>query len=132
MLITWGKHFIIDANQCQGSITSIDNINGFITDLCRIGGMTKKGNLVVENFPDNQYNRERDLVGYSVVQIISLSNITLHINFISKTIYFDFFTCGELNEDKVTNLFKYYFRPETIKTILLNREAIDANVPFVT
>ena len=132
MLITWGKHFIIDANKCEGNITCIENINNFITDLCRVGGMTKKGNLIVENFPDNQYNRERDLVGYSVVQIVSLSNVTLHINFISKTIYMDWFTCGELNEDKVINLFKYYFRPETIKTILLNREAIDANVPFVT
>jgi S-adenosylmethionine/arginine decarboxylase-like enzyme len=131
-MISWGKHFIIDANQCLGGITSIENINNFITDLCRVGGMTKKGNLIVENFPDNQYNREMDLVGYSVVQIISLSNITLHINFISKTIYFDFFTCGKLEEDKVINLFRYYFRPETIKTILLNREAIDANVPFVT
>jgi S-adenosylmethionine/arginine decarboxylase-like enzyme len=132
MLISWGKHLIIDANQCLGSITSIDNINGFITDLCRVGGMTKKGKMIVETFPDNQYNRERDLVGYSVVQIISLSNITLHINFISKTIYMDWFTCGKLEEDKVINLFRYYFRPETIKTILLNREAIDANVPFVT
>jgi S-adenosylmethionine/arginine decarboxylase-like enzyme len=132
MLISWGKHFIIDANQCSGNITNIENINNFINDLCRIGKMEKKGGLIVENFPDIQYNRERDLVGYSVVQIISLSNITLHINFISKTIYFDFFTCGELNEDKITNLFRYYFIPETIKTILLNREAIDANVPFVT
>jgi S-adenosylmethionine/arginine decarboxylase-like enzyme len=132
MLISWGKHLIIDANQCEGSIKSIDNINGFITDLCRVGGMTKKGKMIVETFPDNQYNRERDLVGYSVVQIVSLSNVTLHINFISKTIYMDWFTCGELNEDKVINLFRYYFRPQTIKTILLNREAIDANVPFVT
>ena len=44
----------------------------------------------------------------------------------------DWFTCGQLEEDKVINLFRYYFRPQAIKTILLNREAIDANVPFVT
>lgn len=130
MLITWGKHFIIDANKCQGSITSIDNINCFITDLCNLGGMTKKGKMIVEEFPNNEYNRERDLVGYSVVQIVSLSNITLHINFISKTIYMDWFTCGELDKEKVMNLFKYYFRPETVKTILLNRDAIDLSIPF--
>lgn len=130
--MTWGKHLIIDANQCSGSITSIDNIKNFINDLCRLGKMEKKGGLIVENFPDIPSNRERDLVGYSVVQIVSLSNVTLHINFISKTIYMDWFTCGKLEEDKVINLFRYYFRPETIKTILLNREAIDANVPFVT
>lgn len=132
MLKSWGKHLIIDANQCNSSITSISNINEFITDLCRVGGMTKKGKMIVETFPDNQYNRERDLVGYSVVQIVSLSNVTLHINFISKTIYMDWFTCGELEEDKVIHLFRFYFRPQMIKTILLNREAIDASVPFVT
>ena len=128
--MTWGKHLIIDANRCEGSITSIDNINGFITDLCRIGGMTKKGKMLVEEFENNEYNRERDLVGFSVVQIVSLSNITLHINFISKTIYMDWFTCGQLDKESVVNLFKYYFRPETVKTILLNREARDCSLPF--
>jgi hypothetical protein len=39
---------------------------------------------LLEYFEDNEYNRERDIVGYSVVQIISLSNITNHINEISK------------------------------------------------
>jgi len=128
--MAWGKHLIIDANQCEGSITALDNIYGFVTDLCRIGGMTKKGKMIVEEFENNEYNRERDLVGFSIVQIISLSNITLHINFISKTVYFDFFTCGELDKDVVINLFHYYFRPKTVKTILLNRDAIDSNLSF--
>ena len=127
----WGRHIIIDANKCEGSITNLDTINAFITDLCRVGKMQKKGKLIVEEFEDNEYNRERDLVGYSVVQIISLSNITLHINFISKTIYFDFFTCGELETDKVVNLFQYYFRPEMIKKIRLDRDAVEYYLPFI-
>ena len=128
--MTWGKHLIIDANQCEGSITSIDNINGFITDLCRIGGMTKKGKMLVEEFENNEYNRKRDLVGFSVVQIISLSNITLHINFISKTIYLDFFTCGQMNSTAIESSFDKHFNPQTKKIIILQRDATDITLPF--
>jgi hypothetical protein len=127
----WGRELIIDANKCEGSITNLDTIKDFITDLCRVGGMQKKGEMHVEVFEDNEYNRERDLVGYSVVQIVSLSNITLHINFISKTVYLNWFTCGELETDKVVNLFQYYFRPEMIKKIRLDRDAVEYYLPFI-
>ena len=49
--------------------------------------MKRKGKLIVETFEENEFNIENDLVGFSIVQIISLSNITLHINFISRTVY---------------------------------------------
>jgi len=127
----WGKHFIIDANECQNDITNINIIKIFIDDLCDLGKMKKKGELIVEEFEDNQYNRERDLVGFSIIQIISLSNITLHINFISKTIYFDFFTCGDLNEEKVISLFQHYFNAKGIKKIYLKRDAIARELPFI-
>jgi S-adenosylmethionine/arginine decarboxylase-like enzyme len=127
----WGYHLIIDANECSGNITDINNFQNFINDLCRIGEMKRKGNMVVEEFEDNEYNRERDIVGYSIVQIISLSNITLHINFISKTIYFDFFTCGDLNEDLIISLFEHFFNPKSIKKISLKRDAINAELPFI-
>lgn len=129
--MSWGKHLIIDANECnEDNIKNLEKINDFINDLCDIGKMQKKGNLIVEYFPENQFNIDNDLVGYSIVQIISLSNITLHINFISRTIYFDFFTCGELNENSIINLFNFYFKPKTIKKIILQRDAINQKLPF--
>lgn len=128
--MVFGKHLIIDANECK-NIENLEHIKNFIDDLCVLGKMEKKGNLIVEIFEDNKYNRDNDLVGYSIVQIISLSNITLHINFISKTIYFDFFTCGTLKEDLVNILFTNYFNPKTIKKIKLQRDAINFKLPFV-
>ena len=127
----WGYHLIIDANECSGNITDIDNFENFIDDLCRIGEMKRKGELIVEEFEDNEYNRERDIVGYSIVQIISLSNITLHINWVSKSIYFDFFTCGDLDEKLIISVFKTYFNPKSIKKIFLKRDALDAELPFI-
>lgn len=130
--MTFGKHLIIDANLCdEENIKNIEKIKHFIDDLCEIGNMQKKGEMIIEIFPENKFNIDNDLVGYSIVQIISLSNITLHINFISRTIYFDFFTCGILKIDLIENLFNNYFNPKTIKKIILQRDAINQNLPFI-
>jgi len=130
--MTWGKHLIIDANLCDEiNIRNIEKIKHFIDDLCEIGKMEKKGELIIEEFPETKFNIENDLVGFSIVQIISLSNITLHINFISRTIYFDFFTCGALKTDLIAVLFNNYFNPKTIKKIILQRDAFNVKLPFV-
>lgn len=129
--MVFGHHLIIDANECSGEIRSIEKITDFIDDLCEIGQMKKKGDLIIEEFEENQFNINNDLVGYSIVQIISLSNITIHINFISRTIYFDFFTCGKIKEGLIVALFKNYFNPKTIKKIIINRDAINLKLPFV-
>jgi len=119
----FGKELILDCDDCQGNITSKDIIQEFIDILVKELDMKKKGETIFEYFEDNEYNRERDIVGYSVVQIISLSNITLHINEISKTVYLNLFTCGNMNEDKVVFLFNNYFRPMKVKKQILIRDA---------
>ena len=130
--MVFGKHIIIDANECnENKIKDLNNIKNFIDVLCKVGKMKKKGDIIVEFFPETKFNIKRDLVGYSIVQIISLSNITLHINFYSRTIYFDFFTCGSLRKNIIMILFYIYFSPKTIKKIMLNRDAIDTDLPFV-
>lgn len=128
--MVFGKHLIMDACYCKGNIENIENINDFINDLCDIGRMEKKGDLIIEVFEDNEFNRDNDLVGYSIVQIISLSNITLHINFISKTIYLDFFTCGQMNSTAIESSFDKHFNPQTKKIIILQRDATDIRLPF--
>ena len=114
---------MIDASGCNGNITSKEHIQKFINNLVDLMGMQKKGDTIFEYFEHNEYNRERDIVGYSVCQIISLSNITIHINEISRTIYLDIFTCGELDETKISILFSDYFLPKKIKKNMLIRDA---------
>jgi len=126
----FGTHLILDSDCCEGNITSIDHIQEFINKLVEDMGMKKVGSTIFEYFEDNDYNRERDIVGYSVVQIISLSNITIHINEISKTIYLDVFTCSQLDIEKVIDIFRDYFKPKTINTLELKRDAKNIN-PFV-
>ena len=119
----FGQELLLDGYNCQGNINNKNYIQLFIDELVLKSGMKKKGKTIFEYFEDNEYNRERDIVGYSVVQIISLSNITLHINEISKSIYLNFFTCGELNDNLVVKMFKDYFDPEHFRVSIVERDA---------
>ena len=119
----FGTLLIIDADCCEGNITSKEHIQEFINKLVEDMGMKKVGDTIFEYFLSNQYNRKRDIVGYSVVQIISLSSITIHINEISRTIYTDIFTCGDLDETRICLLFSDFFIPTKIKKQLISRNA---------
>ncbi len=119
----FGTLLIIDADCCEGDITNKNHIQQFIDKLVEEMGMKKKGETVFEYFEDNEYNRERDIVGYSVFQCISLSSIVIHINDISRTMYLDVFTCSDLDETKVGLLFSDYFKPKRIKKRIFTRDA---------
>lgn len=129
--MVFGYELIIDGNDCIGEIRDKQHIQNFIDDLCELSKMKKKGDTIFTYFEDNDYNRSRDIVGWTVIQVISLSNITIHINEISRTIYFQIFTCGEIKEDLINILFQNYFKPKEIKKIKLQRDAINNLSPFV-
>ena len=119
----FGSHLIVDADCCEGNITDKNHIQEFINQLVAKLGMKKMGDTQFIYFEDNSYNRERDIVGYSVFQCISLSSIVIHINEISKTMYFDCFTCSELNESDVILLFSDFFKAQKIKKQMIVRDA---------
>ena len=120
----FGRELIIDMKDCLGNITSKEHIQDFINSLISKIGMQKKGETIFEYFEDNDYNRERDIVGYSIVQIISLSNITIHINEISKSVYFNLFTCGDLDELKVVLIVSDFFLPLKMNKKIIIRDAL--------
>lgn len=121
----FGKELIFDCSGCDiFAITNKDVIKDFIKELCIIGDMKPKGETLFVDFEDNEFNRKNDIVGYTVVQVISLSNITLHFNNISRTAYMNFFTCGSIDEYKIYNLFVDYFKPIKINERLITRCAM--------
>ena len=121
---TFGRELIIDMKDCLGNITSKEHIQDFINSLISKIGMQKKGETIFEYFEDNDYNRERDIVGYSIVQIISLSNITIHINEKSKSVYLNLFTCGDLDELKVVLIVSDFFLPLKMNKKIIIRDAL--------
>lgn len=116
-----GSELIIDAKDCKGVLNDKSIYELFIDELCYLCNMKKVGELVAEYFDYNDYNICKDLCGYTIIQVISVSSITLHIAEISKTIYFNFHTCNELNQIAVIELFKKFFKPSVIKSQIIER-----------
>lgn len=125
--MVFGKELIVDLDNCKVDLSDINGINDLINEMCHIGNMTKKGNPLIEYFEDNEFNRDRDIVGYSICQVISLSNITFHLNDISRTVYINFFTCGDLKIDETMEVIINYFKPEKNKFIVITRDAKTIN-----
>jgi len=119
----FGHHLMIDADKCEGDIRSREHIQNFINQLVDEMGMKKMGETKFIYFENNEYNADRDTVGYTGFQCISLSNITMHINEISKTIYLDVFSCSTLDDIQIALLFSDYFKPMKMKKNKLTRDA---------
>ena len=114
---TFGTLMTFDCGECNGLIDNKQIIDDFITKIVNGMNMKRIGEPTYEWFGDTPFNRENDLIGYSVTQIISLSSITLHICSISKSVFIDVFTCCKVNDltiDMITHNINISFNPKTI------------------
>lgn len=64
---------------------------------------------LVEYYGDFEENE-----GYSYVQLINTSNITIHTVSSTRDVYIDLFSCREFDKDKIVSYSKFYFEPKTI------------------
>jgi S-adenosylmethionine/arginine decarboxylase-like enzyme len=121
----WGMEILIDCAECDPeSIRRIEHIEAFITELCEKTEMKKWGKIHALCLEDDEYNREHDIVGYSVCQFIQTSSIVGHFCETTNTMYLDFFSCKHFKEDDVIQLVIKYFRPMKVKHQTVMRDAI--------
>lgn len=122
---SFGWLSIYDLNGCNGLINNKEILLSFLKILVNdIMKMEIVGLPQFEYFPDNSFNRENDLIGYSITCIISLSSITIHICELSKTAYIDIFSCCKLTDDienDINNLIKSVFNPVEVKGKIIKR-----------
>lgn len=121
--MVFGYLLTLDSVVDSDKLGDKEYIQKFINELVEKLEMKKMCDTVFIYFEDNDYNRDRDIVGYTVFQCISLSNITMHINEISKTIYLDVFSCGFVDEIMVFLLFTDYFKCKKLKKRMIERDA---------
>jgi S-adenosylmethionine/arginine decarboxylase-like enzyme len=118
MLTTWGKHLIVDAANCTSfSIRSSSHIHNFTKELVRKIDMVAYGEPQIVMFGSG--NKK----GYTLVQLIETSNITAHFVEETNDMYLDVFSCKDFDPHVVVGLVADYFRPEEVKTHVLNRQA---------
>ena len=115
----WGKHLILDCAGCNFFlINDTTNIRKFIKELVNRIDMTAHGEPQIELLLPGTDNE-----GYSILQMITTSNITIHFVNKTKEAYIDVFSCKEFDTTLVEKVVNKYFEPTSIRTTILARQA---------
>lgn len=78
-------------------------IRQFIIELCRLIGMRRHGPALIERFA------EGELEGYSALQFIETSSITLHFDELKNRAFIDIFTCKYFSFREAERFAKKFF-----------------------
>lgn len=111
----WGYHLILDCSGCS-SITDKSHIENFVQDTVRSIGMVTHGDPQIEYLLPGTDNE-----GYSVLQMITTSNLTAHFVTKSNSAYIDVFSCKEFDTNIVKQKVDDYFAPNNISIHFLKR-----------
>lgn len=117
MTKSWGYHLMLDCAGCS-KIDSRDNIYEFVKDLVNQIEMTAHGEPIIEYLLPGDPNQ-----GYSLMQLITTSNICGHFMELDGTAYFDIFSCKEFDLTMVQNIVYKYFAPNQVNVNFLVRQA---------
>lgn len=102
--MTWGFHLSIDAKGCNDNVSNAIIIKKFGDCLIDRVNMKKFGECQLEYFGEN------DKRGFTYSQLITTSNCCIHFCDTGE-MYFDLFSCKEINVKIVEKLIEEYFDP---------------------
>ena len=89
----WGYHLLLDCSGCDiVQISNKDNIYKFVKDLVDRIDMEAHGEPIIEHLLPGDPKQ-----GYSLMQLITTSNISAHFMELDGTAYFDIFSCKEFD-----------------------------------
>jgi len=117
--MSWGYHITLDCSGCNlEKIKSRSTIENFVNTLIDRVEMQKHGEMIIENLLENTDNE-----GYSVLQMITTSNISCH--FVNKTCdaYIDLFSCKKFDIKTVVNTVNEFFMYTKVKINFVERQA---------
>jgi S-adenosylmethionine/arginine decarboxylase-like enzyme len=113
----WGYHLMLDCSGCE-QIDSKDNIYNFIKDMVPRIGMQAHGEPIIEYLLPGDPKQ-----GYSLMQLITTSNICGHFMELDGTAYFDIFSCKEFEIDLAKQIIVEYFNPKKMRVNYITRHA---------
>jgi S-adenosylmethionine decarboxylase len=114
----WGYHLMLDVAECNDNIKDRDQIYKFVKDLVQRIDMVAHGEPVIEYLLPGDAKE-----GYSLMQLITTSNICAHFIEPDHTAYFDIFSCKEYDIEVAIQCVRDYFGAGKIKTHFLHRQA---------
>jgi len=113
----WGYHLILDCSGCS-LISDQTHIERFVKDTIDSIGMEAHGDMQIEYLLPGTDNE-----GYSVLQMITTSNLTAHFVTKSNSAYIDIFSCKEFDPEIAKQKVNEYFLPSHINSHFLKRSA---------
>ena len=114
----WGYHTMLDCAGCNDNIKDKDVIYRFAKDIVKRIDMVAFGEPIIEfMLPDDPKQ------GYSLIQLITTSNICAHFVDIDNTAYIDIFSCKEYDVELVKQIVKEFFAPEKMRVNYITRNA---------
>jgi len=85
--------------------------------------LVKEIDMVPHGDPQIVHFGDGDLAGWTVIQLITTSNIMAHFNDVDGSAYIDVFSCKPFDSNVVLDHFNKIFEPESIRTTFLTRQA---------
>ena len=113
----WGYHLMLDCSGCE-HIDNRETIYNFVKRLVTEIDMVAHGEPIIEYLLPGDPKQ-----GYSLMQLITTSNICGHFMELDGTAYFDIFSCKEFDIDIAQKVVKKYFNPKKIRVNFLTRHA---------
>ena len=109
---------MLDCSGCNENIANRDQIYRFTKDLVTRIDMTAHGEPIIEHLLPGDPKQ-----GYSMMQLITTSNICAHFMELDGTAYFDIFSCKPFNIDIAQDVVKEYFNPKKLRVNYITRHA---------
>jgi len=113
-----GQELILDLGGCEIKLLkSKAKIKTFARQLCRLIGMERYGETIIERFGGGTSFGE----GYSFLQFIETSSITGHLLEINGKAFLNIFSCGAFDSDKAIKFTVDFFKAKKVKSKVLIR-----------
>ncbi|MEM2932646.1 MAG: S-adenosylmethionine decarboxylase [Candidatus Pacearchaeota archaeon] len=107
----WGQTLSLDLSECAESILkSKKKLKEFCIELCKLLKMKRFGNPIIKRFG------EGELEGYSAMQFIFTSSITIHADEYNSRAFIDIFSCKFFDKDKAKEFCKKFFEAKKVRS----------------
>lgn len=113
----WGVLVVIDLYDCDKNfIKNKKKIREFIIRLCKTIDMKTQGEAIIKRFGKGS------LKGFSAMQFIETSSITVHFDETKNRAFIDVFSCKRFNSKKVEKFSKTFFKAKKSKSAIFIRK----------
>ena len=118
MYTPWGKSVAIDLYFCaHDRVNNKEILQQFVVEIIQVIGMVAHGPTYIDRFG----SAEEHLEGYSAMQFIETSSITVHLDEVNNRAFVDIFSCKDFDAEKASEFTKQYFQAQEMKFFPLER-----------